>query len=341
MNFRPVLVLAALAVLAASALALAHRVQVDRTARVLLARALAAGAAGDTGLAVSYLAKYLALRPGDDPAASASRLSAYVRAHPGDAGPVAALLEDLGRLDLAESLYRGTASRPGGRLALAGFLARRGRGVEALAACEAAWADSDSDPGDVAEATLAALDALGDDPEALRRVSARLGAAVADPKAPARVVTSLAAVRETEGRHEDARGLYRRALALDEGDVVALNNLALLEALRGRGGAEALALVGRAIDRAGPDHRFLDTRGVVRLAAGDTPGAVADLKVAALGTDPGPAYFHLSRAFLGSGDPGASAGWLRKAAASRLDPRALHPLERPAYRKALADIGGG
>jgi len=288
------------------------------------------------GLLVAELESRL-LRAGGNPAGASRRLSAHASSHPGDSAAVAALLEGLGRPDLAEPLYRDPASGPGYRLALAGFLARRGRGREALDACEGAWGVCGAD--DVAEATAGVIDALGDDPAALRRASDRLASAAAAATAPARVVTSLASLREAEGRYDDARRLYRRALALDDRDVVALNNLALLDALRGGGSAGSLALIGRAIERAGSSPTLLDTRGVARLAAGDPAGAAADLSEAALGPDPGPASFHMSRALLRTGDRAAAAVWLRKAAASGLDGRGLHPLERPAYRQALAELG--
>ena len=61
-------------------------------------------------------------------------------------------------------------------------------------------------------------------------------------------------------------------------NVVALNNLAYLLALNGGSQAEALALIQRAIDQAGPDPEMLDTRALVYLKGGQADRAGKDLR---------------------------------------------------------------
>jgi tetratricopeptide (TPR) repeat protein len=264
-------------------------------------------------------------------AAAADRLSAHARVNAGDAGAVAALLDRLGHPGPAEPLYRAAAARPDrpeGVLALAGFLARTGRGGEALDLCERAW--TTCRPGVVAEATVAVLDAWGGDAASLDRAARRLEAEAGRDPVPVAVLTSLASVRELQGRFGDAEQLYRRALGLDGRDPVALNNLALLVASRGGDGREPLDLINRAIEQAGPRPALLDTRAVVRLAAGDGAGAVDDLTEAAVGSASGPVYFHLAQAHLACGRPDDSIRAYRRMRelASPADHRAIAQEER-------------
>lgn len=285
-------------------------------------------------------ARLLAAR-GDAPAAAAL-LADRARAHPGEALPIAASLERLGQAGAAGSLYRAAAAPPGrpeAALALAGFLARHGGPAEALELCVRAWANCR--PEDVARATAAALGAARADAgsAAAGRAVGRLEAAAADDGATPAVLASLASVREIQGRFDDAERLYRLALRRDPADAVALNNLAVLLALRGGDRREALELADRALARAGPVPELLDTRGIARLAAGDAAGAVEDLTEAVALAPTGAAYFHLAQAHLLARDRPRAAAAFRRAAALGLAGGALHPLERAGYLQVVADLG--
>jgi tetratricopeptide (TPR) repeat protein len=215
------------------------------------------------------------------------------------AGPAAALLEELGLYGSAEAVLR-EAAGPGGSLELAGFLARRGRSQEAIDLCRKLWPGCPA--ADVARVTLGSLDA---DPAldlaTVERVAVLIGEAAAGADRPAPIWTCLAGVREIQGRYREAESLYRRARAADGTDPVALNNLAVLVVLRGGDRREALDLVKRAIDRAGPHPALLDTRAIVRLSSGDTLGAIEDLTEAVAESPTGPTYFHLAQAQLRGG----------------------------------------
>jgi len=66
---------------------------------------------------------------------------------------------------------------------------------------------------------------------------------------------------------EEAVAAYQEVLKLRADDVLALNNLAWLLAVRDGRGEEALSLIERAIEVAGPDGGLLDTQGSGLLVA--------------------------------------------------------------------------
>ena len=271
--------------------------------------------------------------------AAADLLIQRAEAHPGESSSIAALLERLGEVGPAEALHREAAEvvgRPEASLALAEFLARRGNAEEAFSLCERAWAHCRSDAVARASATVFAATAASS--RSSDGAVGRLETAAVAEGATLAVVVSLASVRENQGRFDEAEALYRRALRRAGDDPAALNNLAVLVALRGRNSREAVDLADRAIKRAGPVPELLDTRGLARLLAGDAAAAVVDLAEAADAAPAAAIYFHLAQAYLHVGDRDAAASALRRASALGLADRALHPLERVALPRLVADI---
>ena len=207
----------------------------------------------------------------------------------------AALLEELGRPVEAEAAYREAAESSGrseALLSFAGFLGRRDRPGEALDLCERAWAGGR--PEAVARASVGVLDAPSASGAEIARVGLRLERALdAQPDA-APLLVALASVRERQGRFAEAEALDRQAIARNGRDGVALNNLAWLMALRNGDHAAALGLIDRAIDLLGPDPELLDTRAVVRLAAGRDDRAADDLNEAVAASPSATKYYHLA-----------------------------------------------
>ncbi|HEX5269255.1 MAG TPA: tetratricopeptide repeat protein, partial [Gemmataceae bacterium] len=72
------------------------------------------------------------------------------------------------------------------------------------------------------------------------------GALTSAPRS-ANLLFALAGVEDLRGRYAEEEGYYRRVVAVDGGNVRALNNLAWLLAVRDRKGEEALPLIQRAI----------------------------------------------------------------------------------------------
>ena len=275
---------------------------------------------------------------GDGPGA-ADCLVKRARAHPAEASTIALMLERLGENAPAEALYRAvarSASRPESGLALAGFLARHGKADEAFGLCSRAWTNCRPE---VSARVTATVFAATVEPSASAGVAVgRLEAAALAEGASVALVTSLASVREHQGRFDEAETLYRRALRRDPHDLIALNNLAVLIALRGPDRREAVDLGDRAVSQGGSLPELLDTRGLARLGTDDTAAAIDDLSEAVDVSPSGPIYFHLAQAHLHARDHQAAVDALRKAAALGLADRDLHPLERASYRRLLAEI---
>jgi tetratricopeptide (TPR) repeat protein len=231
---------------------------------------------------------------------AAGLLTAYAGRLGTDLERVAALLEALGRNGAAEDLYRRVAAgsaQPQGTLALVHYLGRHDRLAEAVDLCERA--------------------------------------AQQHPQAPA-LLRSLANLRERQSRYADAETLYQQVLAVEPDDVVALNNLAgLLSGTDGKH-AEALALAGRALDRAGPLPAVLDTHAVIALRTGRTDLATQELEQAVADSPTATRYFHLAQAYQAARDRRAAEAFAQ-ATALGLRPDSLYPLERTAYQQMLAE----
>lgn len=108
---------------------------------------------------------------------------------------------------------------------------------------------------------------------------------------------SMAALRDLQGRYAESITLYRKVLAQDPDNPVALNNLSWLLALKEGKSDEALDLVNKAVKKLGPNPSLLDTRAVVYLTMNRTHQAIQDLEEA-VATAPTPAScFHLAEAY--------------------------------------------
>ena len=88
---------------------------------------------------------------------------------------------------------------------------------------------------------------------------------------------SLADYYQYSGERDRAIATYRQVLEREPNNVVALNNLAWTLATDSRNAADALALVERAINLAGPLDDLLDTRRRIRFESGDAQAGLRDL----------------------------------------------------------------
>jgi cellulose synthase operon protein C len=88
---------------------------------------------------------------------------------------------------------------------------------------------------------------------------------------------SLADYYQYAGQRENAIAAYRQVLEREPNNIVALNNLAWTLASDSQKAAEALELVERAINLAGPMDDLLDTRARIRFESGDAQAGLRDL----------------------------------------------------------------
>ena len=256
-----------------------------------------------------------------------------------DTARVAALLEQLGEVAAAEDMYRKHVARskePQNALALAEHLGRRQRVEEALALCEQSWRTCP--PEAVAAASVGVLRAGQGDARQCQAVERRLQEAVArKPESPV-LLLALAELHDLQGRYPEAEASYRAVLLRDGNNVVALNNLAWLVALKFGKGAEGLELSNRALAGAGPLPDLLDTRAAVHLTLGQAGPALEDLGPAIAEAPTGAKYFHLAQAHQLGKNRNAAAVALGKARAAGLKAADLHPLERAAYDRLLGEL---
>jgi tetratricopeptide (TPR) repeat protein len=253
-------------------------------------------------------------------------------------------LVDLGSGDLAETMFRNyvRSSRkpPRAKLSLAAFLALRGKQAEALDLCDRAWATCPAD--EVSQVALLVLRAGPREANQVERVEQRLREAIdmAEDKTP--LWLARANLRDLEGRYAEARKLYRQVLDKDPRNLGALNNLAWLLALADhpdRHGPEALSLIDRALALAPAQPGLLDTRALVLLSLGRVDEAVENLQESLEAEPSAEKYFHLAWA-QHRRDPAASRAALAEALKQGLEPKDLHPLERPRYFQLTKEPNG-
>ncbi|MFM8435197.1 MAG: tetratricopeptide repeat protein [Planctomycetia bacterium] len=247
---------------------------------------------------------------------------------------VAKLMEELGFHKAADKVLTDYAQRvPDGALVRAEFLGRQHRVEEALDLLETTW--SRVPLARIMQAALAVVRSQGAAPDAT--VSARLDQwfSRARREDPESIVIELlqAELLELQGRSAEIDKAYRAIL--DRKDLagpqlaIVANNLAFHLA-RPETAEEARELIDKAILELGPHPDLLDTRGVVRLAAGDTKGALADLEEAAL--DPSPLkLLHLAAAQVATKDLTAARQSLDRARKLGLVPDQLSAADKARY----------
>jgi tetratricopeptide (TPR) repeat protein len=256
---------------------------------------------------------------------------------------VAALYDSLGQAhrdeksypDRAEKFYREyVAKRTAEFSVLVGYLGRQGQIKKALDEAAAGWEKGMWEV--TAEACLGALHGGTPSPEDLRRVDGWLAAAREKVPQSMRLLVSIADLRDLQGNYDTAIDLYKQVLDRQPLNVVALNNLAWLLALKKQQGNDALELINRAIDQWGPAADLRDTRAVVYLTLGESGKAVKELQQALADGKTGPRYFHLAEAYAQQHSPVEARAEMVNANNLGLKPEHLHALERNAYNELLA-----
>ena len=152
------------------------------------------------------------------------------------------------------------------------------------------------------------------------------------------LLLSLAEIRTKQTRYGEAESLYREAIEKNPENAVAMNNLAVLLALQGIKLDEALDLVKKAIEIAGPLGSMLDSRASVYMARGEPEKALADIADAVADNESPVRLFHQAQAFRKAGNIKSAKDSLQKALDKKLTADQLQPLEVPAFdelRKTL------
>ena len=262
--------------------------------------------------------------------------------------PTATLLEELGQLDDAETMFRAIREQfpeePTAVLPLAGFLGRHNRTGEALDLLgDDAW--QKMPPERVSSACVIVLYSAAMDDQKLfnaqcERVAARIETAIQQYPDKPSLKFDLANLRSIQERYPDAEQIYREVAGSVRGaskdlnvSGAPLNNLAWLLALEGERvkceEAERCVQEAMGIDGETPD--LLDTRAMARLALDHTKEAIQDLEDAIAVSQSPDKNFHLARAYLKANRREEAESRFNMAREGGLKRSGLHPLERKAY----------
>lgn len=228
--------------------------------------------------------------------------------------------------------------RPQERLALVPLLCGQRRLDDALDLLDRQW--QAATPDQATAALVEVLRSSGISRQQIERLEAIAARAVRHFRRPSVLVSALAEVSTRLENYDQAEKLYRElidsatVLDNDRNVAVAMNNLAVILALRKTKLDEALRLVNRALELRGPEGAILDSRATVYLAMGKTNEALADLEEA-VADDPtsGVRLFHQAQAFAAANRPNSARDAMRKALQAGLKPSDLQPLELPAYER--------
>jgi tetratricopeptide (TPR) repeat protein len=239
-------------------------------------------------------------------------------------------------LMLARKFVEADAKRSGRVLVWLASLIRQKRYDDVLTF----WskAKNDGPPELISGAAVASLRGGQMNAEQCAPVQVWLEAALEKQPQAVGLMLHLADLHDLCGRYREAEAVYRRVLAVDADNVVALNNLAWLLAQQTGKGDEALPLITRAIDRAGTRAELLDTRASAYLALRQTDKAIADLESANADQPTASRYFLLAQAQRQANNTQRAADLLRRATAAGLKAEQLHPAERSAFLKLQQEL---
>lgn len=240
----------------------------------------------------------------------------------------------------AEEMLRELAtSHPAEAMALANWLARRGRMEEALGVVENHW--QQSEPAPLQRTLLQLQTPCLNDPDLAKRLLSITKAVGEKFHRPVSLVLMQAQLQIALGDYATAEQCYREALGKQPSNIIAANNLAVLLALQKRNLEEALQLISQVIQQAGPVATLLDSRAIVHLARGEPQKALGELE-AAIADYPAPIhYFHSAQARDRLKDPEAAKAAFRKAEQLAGGAVEVHPLELPEYRRLRSLFSAG
>ena len=233
-------------------------------------------------------------------------------------------------LNQAEAYYREYAwNAPARYLSLAVFLGSRGKLAEATDLLEkGAVANS---PEAFAQACAFLAKFAAKDKSQIRRLDAIIEWGLGRFRRHSSVLLVLADFRASQGRYEDAEALYREEIRKHPDNAVAMNNLAVMLALRGVKLDEALELMQKAISLAGPLGSMLDSRASVYIALGEADKALADIDNAVANAATPVRLFHKAQALRLTGKTAEANETFQQALDEGLTVEMLQPLEAPAF----------
>jgi tetratricopeptide (TPR) repeat protein len=253
----------------------------------------------------------------------------------------AQILEAQGERDEALFILERHVARKGALpeevLLIFSCLTRQKRFKEAFERCESSW-EGKCNPEVLGAVSVRLVRMWKDVTDAqVRGVEKRLKAALGQKKYEKSVVLRmhLADLYDKLGQYDLSAEQYRAVLKEQPSNVVALNNLAWMLAMRAGDAHKALDHIDRAIAGMGRRGDLLDTRALVHLAMREPGKAIADLNEAIQDAATPTRLFHLARAYHENRDQSKAKETLQKAKDRGLDIAILHPVEHEDAKKLL------
>jgi tetratricopeptide (TPR) repeat protein len=257
-------------------------------------------------------------------------------------------LEQIKQYDAAEKLYRRAAEiRAPEKLALAGFLARRGgqrRIDEALNICDGELQNVRYELllSVAADATRPAIDKPRPTAKQLERLAQ--WHQKAENFDPSSVLFKLrkAEFLDLQGLHTQAADIYRELLGRADIDKnqrgLVLNNLAFLLVLSDGDLNDALKHIGESMDILGPNSDLRDTRALVLWRQQQTEEAMKNMHLAIEGGASAAKYFHRALVYQQAKNLDAAAKDFKEALKLRLNKDDLTEKERQWYDQLFNDL---
>jgi len=236
--------------------------------------------------------------------------------------------------------YAEESKAPDASIPLAGFLAQRGLVQDALKI--ARGLEGKIPASELANTYIFIIRAGPGTPTQAEWVSTRLrslgGAAGAQSQATP-IQIAIADIALFLGKTESAIQTYLTTLKSDPDNVIALNNLALILSFIPERRDEALKLLTRAIELAGPMPELLDTRALLQINLSEPSKAVSDLEQA-IDQVPNNAnfLFHLAVAWMRLDQTQKARDAMQRAEAAGFNLQSVTPQEQKLFRELDSNL---
>ena len=249
----------------------------------------------------------------------------------------ARIYEELKMYTAAEKAYRALANRDiQYRLALAGYLARRGKLDESFKICDTLFS-KETAPQICGIGLAAAVQHVDDlTPEQNRQIEQWMQRAKREVANPVNLLTQQASLLSSQGEYQKALDLLDVIAAANLNDNqrgLLANNRAYMNVRLGKA-KESLKEINTALDLLGPKVEVLDTRAMIHLSRGDHEKAIEDLKEATIfPVKSGVYFFHLALAYQAADNRPAAMEALRLAKDMQFLGDDVAPNEREQFDK--------